>query len=393
MTTRTCAALTLAFAAFAGPSTPLAQTTTTQSGGFLATLGNDTIHVERFAFENGAYRGTIVTRVPETRVVKYTFAPASDSKGVRYYVATYDANGEPITSNGLAGSISQRGDTLFRVSLRDGVMDTARIVAAKGAVPSPSVPYVGVTYLAYEAAFAAMRARGDSAIYQLTMIPQQTRPSASRAWLVGKDSAELDYFGVARSGYKFDETGKLLRADWRGTTYRYRISRIDAVDVDALARRWAIADARGEGIGALSPRDTARGSTNGADFTIDYSRPSKRGRDVWGTVVTVGQVWRLGADVATHFTTTKDLRIGDADVPAGSYTLWMLPTSATDAKLIINKQTKIFGTQYNAANDLARVSLVRSSSPATDRLALGIENGMLEIRWDNAAWRVPVVVK
>src|SRR5689334_22751888 len=47
-----------------------------QSGGFIATLGSDTVHLERFSFESGVYRGTIVTRIPQTRLVRYTLTPA-----------------------------------------------------------------------------------------------------------------------------------------------------------------------------------------------------------------------------------------------------------------------------------------------------------------------------
>ena len=364
-----------------------------QSGGFIATLGNDTVHVERFTLDNGVYRGRIVTRIPKTRVLDYTIALSPTGGIARYDVATFDGNHQPLTTNGSAGSMALSGDSLIRVSLRDGRMDTVRMAAPPMTVMGASIPYVGTSYLAYEMAFAQMRARGDSSIYQLTMIPQQAKPGAAKAWLVGSDSAELNYFNVARSGYKFDASGKLIRADWRNTTYRYRIERTSAPDVDAIAKRWTDADANGASFGALSPRDTVKSTIGGSDITLAYGRPAARGRRVWGDVVNYGKVWRLGADYATQITTTKDLRVGDADIPAGSYTLWMLLSETGESKLIVNSAINIFGTQYNPAKDFTRITLTRAPSAATERLQLSAEGGALSIRWGDAVWSAPIVAK
>jgi DUF2911 family protein len=249
----------------------------------------------------------------------------------------------------------------------------------------------------YELAFAEARRRsahGETELALLTMSPGQRAPQRLRAWLVSPDSAELDYFGVARSGYRFNARGELTRADWRNTTYRYVITRVGAVDVEKIARAWSEADAKGGAMGAISPRDTTRATIDGATITVDYSRPAKRGRVVWGEVVPWNRVWRLGADVATHFTTSANLRVGDADVPAGAYTIWMLPFEGDSARLIINSQTRIFGTNYNAARDFARVPLRRTMNPvAVERLTINVEGGFLWIRWDDVSWSVPIASK
>jgi hypothetical protein len=362
-----------------------------QTGGFVATLGADTVHVEQFRRTGNVIRGTIVTRTPTTRVVRYTYT-LDGVRLARYDVTTTDGAGNPLGIQGSAGSMAFAGDTIVRASLRAGRMDTSRIAAPFGAVPAPSIPYVGVSYLSYELGFAALRARvGDSLLYQLTMLPGQTAPSRTRAWLVGADSAELSYFGVARSGYRFDDAGRLLRADWTGTTYRYRVRRTDSIDVDAIARRWSEADARGQGMGPMSPRDTTRARVGAIDITVDYSRPARRGRVVWGEVVPWDAVWRLGADAATQLTTSAALRVGDVELPAGTYTLWMLPSQKGESKLIINTQTKIFGTQYNPKFDLYRVSLTRDEVVAsTERLTITVVDGALRIVWGDLSWSVRV---
>jgi hypothetical protein len=111
-----------------------------------------------------------------------------------------------------------------------------------------------------------------------------------------------------------------------------------------------------------SPPATADVTLAGKQITIKYSRPSMRGRKIMGELVPYGQVWRTGANEATTLTTPVALKIGSADVPAGESTLWTLP-GQNDWKLIINKQTGQWGTEYDEKQDLARVAMQRSTLP------------------------------
>ena len=200
----------------------------------------------------------------------------------------------------------------------------------------------------------------------------------------------MNYFGVSRSGYRFDGQGRLIRADWTGTTYRYRIARVADVDVDRIAQAWAAADRRGAAFGALSPRDSSRGDVAGATVTVDYSRPAQRGRNLWGDVVRLDSVWRLGADMATHMTTSADLLFGATRVPAGRYTLWMILNHDGTANLIVNSRVNVFGTQYDRRADFARIPLTRANgSPPSERLTITPRDGALHIVWGDVDWSVP----
>jgi len=105
-----------------------------------------------------------------------------------------------------------------------------------------------------------------------------------------------------------------------------------------------------------SPPGTAECTINGKKVTIDYSRPFLKGRNVGKELAPYGKVWRTGANEATTLTTAIDLDIGGANVPAGTYTLYTLPSAGT-WKLIINKQTGQWGTEYHQDQDLARVDM------------------------------------
>src|ERR1022692_2649304 len=102
---------------------------------------------------------------------------------------------------------------------------------------------------------------------------------------------------------------------------------------------------------------------DGKTVTIQYSRPSMRGRKIFGGLVPYGQVWRTGANAATSLQTDVDLTIGGANVPAGSYTLCAVP-GMNSWKLIINKQTGQWGTEYSEGQDLARVDMKVTQRPS-----------------------------
>jgi hypothetical protein len=103
---------------------------------------------------------------------------------------------------------------------------------------------------------------------------------------------------------------------------------------------------------------------DGKTVTIDYSSPRAKGRKIFGGLVPYGQVWRAGANEATSFVTSSDITVGGKAVPAGKYTIFTVP--AEDKwTLVISKKTGEWGTAYPGPdNDLARVEMKVSKTPA-----------------------------
>ena len=146
-----------------------------------------------------------------------------------------------------------------------------------------------------------------------------------------------------------------------------------------------------------SPRDSAVASFGAARLSVDYGRPYKRGREIFGGLVPWNRVWRTGANAATTFVTSRDLEIGGRAVPAGTYTLYTLP-SPTGWQLIINKQTGQWGTEYNQSEDLARVDMKveKVAAPVeqfTIELASKGSGGAMHLLWDTTRASVPITVK
>jgi hypothetical protein len=147
----------------------------------------------------------------------------------------------------------------------------------------------------------------------------------------------------------------------------------------------------------LSPPTTASVTIEGKTIKIDYGAPSARGRKVMGGLVPYGEVWSTGANDQTSIMTEADLDINGMKLPKGNYTLYTLPTEK-DWKLIVNKQTGQFHTEYHPDRDFGRVPMnVKSLAEPVETLRFqltsnGGNKGTLAIAWEKTEVSVPFTV-
>lgn len=160
------------------------------------------------------------------------------------------------------------------------------------------------------------------------------------------------------------------------------------------------------GFAAVSPHETINATIDGAKLTIVYGRPYTKNphtgepRKIWGGLVPYGKVWRTGADAATLLTTDQPLMIGGTKVPAGTYSLYSQPEESGASKLIINKQTGQWGTEYDKGQDLARVEMkketldkpVHQFTMAIDKDPSGT-GGIIKLMWEDTEYLVPFTVE
>ena len=145
-----------------------------------------------------------------------------------------------------------------------------------------------------------------------------------------------------------------------------------------------------------SPPAQAAASLDGKSVTIDYCAPSMRGRKIFGALLPYDHWWRTGANTSTTLKTETALRIGTLRVPAGTYSIYSLP-SETTWKLIVNKQTGQWGTVYKEDQDLGRVAMKKGDAPASpvETFKITFENTegnktQLHLIWENTNVYVPV---
>jgi hypothetical protein len=148
-----------------------------------------------------------------------------------------------------------------------------------------------------------------------------------------------------------------------------------------------------------SPPETAAATVAGSTITINYSSPAVKGRKIWGDLVPYDKVWRLGANEATLFETSKDIMVEGKKLPAGKYTLYAIP-GENEWTFIFNSNTKsgLWGinmdgsTTDNPATDVLRVmAKSMKSSAMNERMKFVVNGSGFAFEWQNI--KVPVSIK
>ena len=373
------------------------------SGAFVVTLGRDTTVVEQYRRSGITLEGDMLIRTQRAVVA-------------RHYIGTLNANGTmarfEVVNRQAANAqapvthiVSTFGDTTTVVITRDTAQQTFRV-----ATPGGSVPFLSYSYALYELIGRRGASLGRDTV--LTVAAGQDEPVALVVKHPRRDSLSVAFTGdVGPTLFTVDKDGAIQTVDGRFSTEKVIARRLAKVDFPAL-----LAAFQSRPLGQASPPDSVRATIAGASIALDYGRPSMRGRTIFGPgnvtprpVVPWGEVWRTGANFATRLTTSADIVIAGQTIPAGTYTLWTLP-SASGWKLIVNKQTKapcktaaecndpkrpnLWGTDYSADSDLVRVDLpVTRLTDPVEEFTMGIDpqgdGGVLWMRWETTRLAIP----
>lgn len=144
-----------------------------------------------------------------------------------------------------------------------------------------------------------------------------------------------------------------------------------------------------------SPRKQAEATVNGNTVKVDYGAPSMRGRKIMGELVPYTEWWRTGANEATAFETSADLKVGTLTVPAGKYTLVTLP-SAQQWQLVICKHLGQWGTERFEADDLGKLPMMKKTLAAPqEQMSITFEHQTatgfeLHVKWETTDVYVPM---
>lgn len=150
---------------------------------------------------------------------------------------------------------------------------------------------------------------------------------------------------------------------------------------------------------APSPACTIKQRIGLTDIEVVYSRPSVKGRTIFGGIVPYGQVWRTGANQATRITFSTDVKLDGNEVPAGTYALFTIP-GENEWTVILSKNASQFGAfQYDAKDDLVRFKVVPvplDFSLETFTIEfnhLRDESALMNLAWDKTVVPVPIKIE
>lgn len=152
----------------------------------------------------------------------------------------------------------------------------------------------------------------------------------------------------------------------------------------------------------LSPKDTAELALNDLKLEVQYNRPSKKAREIFGALVPFDKVWRTGANEATTFETNKDLMIDGMLLKKGKYTLWTVPNADT-WKVMFNSKQYAWGVDEEMQpmwdpNFDAMEFEVRSQDldQIVEKFTIAFDNRLgalkLSMAWDKTLIEIPLTV-
>tara|TARA_R110002050_G_scaffold114009_1_gene229240 strand:+ start:1571 stop:2416 length:846 start_codon:yes stop_codon:yes gene_type:complete len=135
------------------------------------------------------------------------------------------------------------------------------------------------------------------------------------------------------------------------------------------------------------------------DVTLEYSRPSMRGRTIFGDLVPYGKLWRTGANANTKITFSDDVTIGENTLKAGSYAIYTIP-NAESWDVIFYSDTDNWGTPQNWDDNkvAAKINAPVFVLPMNiETFTMGLDNlssgsATLGMFWENAYVGVPINV-
>jgi len=133
------------------------------------------------------------------------------------------------------------------------------------------------------------------------------------------------------------------------------------------------------------PAKVTETTSNGVAITIDYSQPSVKGREIGKEIAPYGQVWRTGANEATVFEVSKDVKVEGQALPAGKYGLFTVPNKE-EWVIIFNKTPNQWGAyKYVQADDVLRVKVKPGKAPKfIERMTFNVDkSGKVSLLWGN----------
>lgn len=354
-----------------------------QSGSFVVRLGNDTLGLERYTRSADRLEGEQVWRTPVTVHRIFTATFGRGGKVDHFELVTHNVTGGPGPAETKA-TLDFSGDSAISV-----VPQGDSTVRRRAKIVSGALPFYFQNYaLVEEVTRRARAARGTR--YRTTMVQLGgTEPWNVEVNRVGADSMTLMLGQIGPLRARVDSTGTLLGLTGVGSTVQVTVERTSDLDLTTLGKDFAA-----RSLGPLSPADSVQATIGDASLSVHYSRPSVRGRTIFGGVVPWNQVWRTGANEATLLETSADLVIGGTPVPAGKYSLWTIP-GPRGWKLIINKNTGQWGTEYAAQHDLVRLDMtVEPLGRPVEQFTIAIEpqgdRGVLNLDWARTRAWIPI---
>ena len=133
-----------------------------------------------------------------------------------------------------------------------------------------------------------------------------------------------------------------------------------------------------------SPRKEMTATLGEQTVKVNYGSPSVKGRIIFGELEAYDAVWRTGANEATTFEASSDIKVQGENLAAGKYGLFTIPTEDGNWTVIFNTVSDQWGAyEYDESKDVLRVNATAETREgASETMEFVMEGGNLVLKWD-----------
>jgi hypothetical protein len=359
-------------------------------GYIIYNLGVDTTFIGYYQVENNNFQFRIIGNTNALTVTTmsgslYPNGELKEAKGYSY-TPTLQGQGKRLTDY----HAYVNNDSTFFVQVRDG-KETLSKYSAKGMIANA----IGTPFLFMLPVLTPYAPKNvNEVINSYHLIFGQNRPFTMKRLspdVIEMGSQVMGYFKI-----HVDKEGRLKSIDGIGSSWNVKGNYFDELDMDEYIRRF-IVKAQQQPLKPLNQRDSIISKINDVDIRIDYSRPSIRGRVIFGEVVPWNRVWRTGANEPTKITIDKSIYFDGKELPPGEYSIFTLPAK-TGWTFIINKQTTMWGTDHNPDYDFLKIpmqttSLDKPVELMTIEITKTTNGGTVDVIWEKTKAYVSFTTK
>ena len=317
------------------------------SGYIIYILGKDTTEITHYRLTGDDFYATIVKRAnSNVHKLKGRFFPNGElqyMEGYRY---------KPVIGKDslllLTFRLYQKGDSTY---LQEKIGDRITEQKYAGRVMVGYVPYV---YMPVILANYVPGDVGDSIVGNHIVGLGAGEKFVVKRISDKKLTANSRYMGPFT--LYLNERGKVDSIDAIGSSYNVKGKIVRHLNLDSLILLYAKREQQFGPFGCPNNSDSVQTVIGSTSIKINYSRPSMRGRVIFGEVVPWNRFWRTGANQATQITVSHPLNFNGKILPAGKYSVFTMP-SPTGWTIMFNKEANIWGTNYNPDHDILRVPM------------------------------------
>jgi hypothetical protein len=344
-------------------------------------LGTDTTIVQYFEFDHRKFHTTIFTFTGT--ITRYEGNGELDEAGDIKKIFSKSFSLDTSANWKLLGEGTDifNGDSTVYTGMQNG-KELRRTMASKGIVFNVDpvnfyvFPYIG---------FFAPSKKGDTIFHCHFALGECRQLHVTRT---GTNELKVGSNVLGRLKFFVDDRGRMQGFDAIGSS----INLVASVErenknydeyLDAMARRrWTE-----KSFAPRTFRDTARLVLENKKIEVDYWRPYRRNRQIFGAVVPWDRVWRTGANNATQLRSDNDLEFNGNKLNSGKYSIWTYPTE-DGWQLILNKKADVWGTEYDSTANIFRVPLnVEKTEIAVEILSISLlpgnnDTARLLIEWE-----------